>query len=85
MATQRASIAIALLVLAWAATPVVADIVTEDDTLSVATGSLGVVAGLGALAVRVVSRLSEPGALLLWGTGLAAASLVLSRKHPSDK
>ena len=79
--TQRASIAVALLVLAWAVTPVGA----EDDTLSVATGNLGVVAGLGALAVRVVGRLSEPGALLLWGTGLAAASLALSRKHPSGK
>ena len=79
--TQRASIAIALLVLAWAVTPVGA----EDDTLSVATGNLGVVAGLGALAVRVVSRLSEPGALLIWGTGLAAASLALSRKPHPDK
>lgn len=79
--TQRASIAVALLMLAWVATPVGA----EDEALSVATGNLGVVAGLGAMAVRVVGRLSEPGALLLWGTGLAAASLALSRKHPSGK
>lgn len=79
--TRRASIAIALLVLAWAVTPVGA----EDDTLSVATGSFGVVAGIGALAVRVVSRLSEPGALLIWGTGLAVASRVLSRKPHSGK
>ena len=79
--TQRASIAVALLVLAWAVAPVVA----EDDTLSMATGNLGVVAGLGALAVRVAGRLSEPGALLLWGTGLAVASLALSRKQSSGK
>ena len=78
--TQRASIVMALLVLAWAVTPVVAD----SDTVSVATGSFGVVAGLGALAAQVVSRLSEPGALLIWGTGLAAVSRVLSRK-PSGK
>jgi hypothetical protein len=79
--SQRASIAMALLVLACAVSPVVAD----SDTVSVATGSVGVVAGLGALAMRVVSRLSEPGALLIWGTGLAAASLALSRKHHSGK
>ena len=73
--TQRASIVMALLVLAWAVTPVVAD----SESVSVATGGFGV-AGLGALAGRVVSRLSEPGALLIWGTGLAAASRALSRK-----
>jgi hypothetical protein len=77
---QRASLAMALLVLAWAVTPVVAD----TETVSVATGSFGVVGGLGALVARVASRLSEPGVLLIWGTGLAAVSRVLSRK-PSGK
>lgn len=79
--TQRASIVLALLALAWAVTPVVA----ESDTVSVATGSLGVVAGLGALAVRVVSRLSEPGALLVWGTALAGASFAFARKPHAGK
>jgi len=76
--TRRASIAMALFVLACAVTPVVADF----DTVAVASGSFGVVAGLGTVAARLVSRLSEPGALLVWGTGLAAASRALSRKRP---
>lgn len=68
----------ALFVLAYAVTPVVAD----SDPVAVATGSFGVVAGLGSVAVRLVGRLSEPGVLLIWGTGLAAVSRALARKRP---
>ena len=79
---RRASIAIAVLVVAWAVTPALAE---DESTLSVATGNFSAVAGLGALAVQVVGRLSESGVLLLWGTGLAAVSRALSRKPSSGK
>ena len=79
--SQRAAIAIALLALACAVSPVVAD----TDTMTMASGSVGMVSGLGTLAVRALSRMSEPGALLILGTGLAAASLALSRKQHQGK
>lgn len=64
----RSSIVMALLVLACVAGPAAAELATPPS------GILG-------LASRVLSHLPESGALLLWGTGLAAASRAVSRKR----
>jgi hypothetical protein len=38
--------------------------------------------GLGGTAMQVVRGLSEPGAMVVWGSVLAGLSLVLNRQRP---
>lgn len=74
----RNALALAILLLVLGASPAVADTVTNTNA--------GLLNGLSAFAARVVSRLPESGALLIWGTGLAVASRAMSRKrNDSDK
>ena len=69
----RTSLAMALLLLVSAASPAVAETANNTDP--------SLFGGLGNLTVLVMSRLPESGALLIWGTGLAAASRAVSRKR----
>jgi hypothetical protein len=74
----RTSLALALLLLVTGASPAVAETVTNDNS--------GILDGLSSYASHAMSRLPESGALLIWGTGLAAASRAMSRKrNDSDK
>ena len=74
----RTSLALALLLLVMGTSPAVADTVTNTSS--------GLLGGLGNFATLAMSRLPESGALLIWGTGLAAASRAMSRKrNSSDK
>lgn len=69
----RTTLALALLLLVSGAGSAVAETVNNTDP--------GLLDGLGNLTVRAMSRLPESGALLIWGTGLAAASRAVSRKR----
>lgn len=51
--------------------------------LAVATQSMPVDAREAGMLARAVSGLSEPGALLLWGTMLAGLSSMVSRRKKS--
>lgn len=51
--------------------------------MAVATQSMPVDAHEAGMLARAVSGLSEPGALLLWGTMLAGLSSVVSRRKKS--
>lgn len=77
---EPAALAVALLVLACAA-PALAG--TDSGAAVVASPEF--VTSVFGLAERVLGRLPESGALLLWGTGLAAASKVVSRKPDANK
>ena len=72
----RTSLALALLLLVTGASPAVADTVTNTSS--------GLLGGLGNFASLAMSRLPESGALLIWATGLAAASRATSRKRDSS-
>lgn len=76
-----ASLVMAVLVLAGATAPVLADL----DASVTAAASPEVVTSVIGFAERLLSRLPESGALLLWGTGLAAASKALSRKPDASE
>ncbi|MFN7978500.1 MAG: hypothetical protein U0P30_10205 [Vicinamibacterales bacterium] len=51
--------------------------------LAVATQSMPVDAREAGMLARAVSGLSEPGALVIWGTMLAGLSAVVSRRKKS--
>lgn len=51
--------------------------------LAVATQSMPVDAREAGMLARAVSGLSEPGALVIWGTMLAGLSTVVSRRKKS--
>ncbi len=78
---RPAALAVALLVMAWIAAPALA----ASDSGAAAMASPDGVTGVLSLAGRVLGRLPESGALLLWGAGLAAASKALPRKPDSSK
>ncbi len=78
---RPAALAVALLAMAWIAAPAL----VASDAGVTAVASPDVVTGVLSVAGRVLARLPESGALLLWGTGLAAASKVLSRKQDDSK
>ena len=75
--TARASLAMALMIIACGAGSVSAE--------SFTTSQAGLLGGVEQLALRALGHLPESGALLLWGTGLAAASRALSRKPDANK
>lgn len=72
MKVLRTSCTMALLVLTCAASADAVDSTPADQ---------GFVANASGAAGNMLSRLPESGALLLWGSGLAAASLVIGRKR----
>lgn len=78
---QPAALAVALLVLACATAP--ARAATDSGAAVVASPEF--VTSVFGLAERVLGRLPESGALLLWGTGLAAASKVVSRRPDANE
>ena len=78
---RPAALATALLLLACAG----ASVLAATDAGVALAASPWVVADLIGSAGRVFSRLPESGALLLWGTGLAAVAKALLRKPHVDK
>lgn len=78
---QPAALAVALLVLACATAPALA----ATDSGAAVVASPEFVTSVFGLAERVLGRLPESGALLLWGTGLAAASKVVSRRPDANE
>ncbi len=72
MNTLRISLTVALLVSTCVAAAGAVDSAPVDQ---------GFVANARGAAGNMLSRLPESGALLLWGSGLAAASLVIGRKR----
>lgn len=69
----RTFLFLVLAAVTWGVSPAVAG--------TVPTYPSGAVGGLAGVAARALSRLPESGALLLWGTGLAAASRAVARKQ----
>ncbi len=72
MNALRTSFTMALLVLTCVATASAVDATPADR---------GFVANARGAAGTMLNRLPESGALLLWSTGLVAASLVIARKR----
>jgi hypothetical protein len=70
---MRIALALILLLMVYSVSPVVAE--------SMTTANPGLLSGLDGFVFRIFGRLPESGALLIWGTGLAVASRVVSRRR----